>query len=98
MLDLESDQVTCLRIPCSLENHTRTRIDDILNKAAGGDYVPHVARERLVDPNLGFTVNNCSLDLCLTFKLSTAERVALNVRGVEFLPNSSAHNMNLLRR
>lgn len=97
MSEPQSDKVTCVRIPCNLEAGQRARIDDILNKAAGGDYVAYVARERLVEPDLGFTVNECSHDLCLNFKIATAERVALNVRGVEFLPASSAKTMNLLR-
>lgn len=97
MSEMERDQVTCLRIPRDLEEPVRTRIDDILNQAAGGDYISHIKRERLVDPELGFTLNNCCLDLCLDFKLSAEARVALNVRGVEFLPASSKQTMNMLR-
>lgn len=92
------ENTTCIRIPGNLNNTQRLKIDALLNEAAGGDYITHIARERLVDPSTGFTLNEgCYLDLCLAFKIPAQQRVALSVRGVQFLPASSALIMNPLR-
>ena len=94
----EIENSTCLRIPGGLDGPSRLKIGAILNEAAGGDYSGKITRERLVDPSTGFTLNEgCYQDLCLAFKLSVTQRVALSVRGVQFLPPSSAAIMNRLR-
>lgn len=94
----DTENITCIRVPGGLDNASRLRIDEILNKAAGGDYSSHITKERLVDPSTGFTLNDgCYQDLCLSFNITTSDRVALSLRGVEFLPRSSAIQMNPLR-
>ncbi len=89
---------TCIRIPGNLETSCRLKIDALLNEAAGGDYGAYITKERLVDPSTGFTLNEgCYQDLCLAFKMTAKQRVALGVRGVQFLPAASALTMNPLR-
>ncbi len=98
MSENDAKNVTCLRIPGDLDSPARLKIDSILNEAAGGDYIAQIRGERLVAPSTGFTLNEgCHLDLCLAFQLSLKARVALNTRGVEFLPTASAQTMNPLR-
>jgi|GEM_PF-4728284 hypothetical protein len=95
---MTEENTTCIRIPGNLDHSQRLKIDTLLNEAAGGDYITHITRERLVDPSTGFTLNEgCHLDLCLAFKVPVQQRAALSVRGVQFLPSSSALTMNLLR-
>ena len=98
MSENNAKKITCLRIPGDLDSTARLKIDAILNEAAGGDYVCHIRGERLVAPSTGFTLNEgCHLDLCLAFQLSLEARVALNTRGVEFLPPASAQTMTPVR-
>lgn len=95
---MPEDNSTCIRIPGNLDHSQRLKIDALLNEAAGGDYITHITRERLVDPSTGFTLNEgCHLDLCLAFKVPVQQRAALSVRGVQFLPFSSALTMNPIR-